>query len=78
MHRQFSRRSSLARLTPLHPASYPQSPAKTRFSGNVFALINTNRRQGIRVSAETCVPEWGGEAMDSDMIIAKLVELEGD
>ena len=53
----------------------PEAP-QMRYSGNVFALINTNRRQGIEVTAEKCVPEWGGEAMDSDMVIAKLVELE--
>ncbi len=47
-----------------------------RYSGNVFALINTNRRQGLAVTAETCIPHWDGEPMDSDMVIAKLVELE--
>ena len=53
----------------------PEAP-QTRFSGNVFALINTNRRLGLEVSAETCVPDWGGESLDADMAIAKLVELE--
>ncbi len=53
----------------------PQAP-ETRYRGNVFALINTNRKSGINVSAETCIPNWGGESMDSDMVIATLVDLE--
>lgn len=39
--------------------------------------MSNNRRLGLEVSVETCVPNWHGESMDADMAIAKLVELEG-
>ena len=53
----------------------PQAP-ETRFRGNAFALMTQNRRAGIDVSAETCIPAWGGERMDDDLVVAGLFELE--
>ena len=53
----------------------PPAP-ETRFRGNVFALVTQNRRNGLDVSAETCVPNWGGEVMDSDMVVGALYDLE--
>ena len=47
-----------------------------RYRGNVFALVTENRRNGLDVSAETCVPNWGGEVMDGDMAVGALYDLE--
>jgi len=53
----------------------PPAP-QTRFRGNVFALMTQNRRAGVDVSAETCIPDWAGEVMDGDMVVGALMELE--
>ena len=52
----------------------PAAP-KTRFRGNALALMTQNRRAGVDVSAETCVPEWDGEPMDDDMVVESLFQL---
>jgi hypothetical protein len=54
----------------------PEAP-QTRYRGNIFALINTNRINGVKVTAETCIPNWGGESMDDDMVVGALMELDG-
>ena len=43
---------------------------------NVFALMTQNRRVGVDVSAETCIPDWSGEVMDGDMVVGALLEFE--
>jgi hypothetical protein len=53
----------------------PEAP-QTRYRGNIFALINTNRINGVKVTAETCIPNWGGESMDDDMVVGALMELD--
>jgi len=53
----------------------PTAPG-TRYRGNVFALITENRRNGLDVSAETCIPDWAGETMDDDMVVGVLIDLE--
>jgi hypothetical protein len=53
----------------------PEAP-ETRFRGNVFALMTTNRRAGADVSAETCVPCWHGELMDDDLVVEGLYQLQ--
>jgi len=55
--------------------SIPQAPM-TRFRGNVFGLMTQNRRAGVDVSAETCIPDWCGEKMDDDLVVGKLIELD--
>ena len=45
---------------------------ETRFRGNVCALVTGNRRSGVDVSAETCIPDWDGERMDDDMVVEGL------
>jgi len=52
----------------------PEAPP-TRFRGNAFALMTANRRAGLGVSAETCVPEWYGERMDGDLVVDTLYRL---
>ncbi len=52
------------------------SVPETRFRGNAFALMTQNRRAGVDVSAETCIPAWAGERMDDDLVVASLFELE--
>ena len=56
--------------------SFPPQHPKHRFRGNVFALMTQNRRAGVDVSAETCIPDWAGEVMDGDMVVGALMELE--
>ena len=53
----------------------PEAP-ETRFRGNVFALVTANRRAGVDVSAETCIPDWDGERMDDDMVVEGLFQSE--
>ena len=53
----------------------PEAP-ETRFRGNVFALMTANRRPGMDVSAETCVPDWDGERMDDDLVVELLFQME--
>ncbi len=53
----------------------PEVP-ETRFRGNVFALITENRRAGVDVSAETCLPDWDGEGMDDDLVVESLFQLD--
>ena len=52
------------------------SVPETRFRGNAFALMTLDRRAGVDVSAETCIPAWCGERMDDDLVVAGLLELE--
>ncbi len=53
----------------------PEAP-RSGFRGNTFALMAQNRRAGISVSAETCIPAWQGERMDGDMVVQGLYYLE--
>ena len=53
----------------------PAAP-ETRFRGNVFVLVTENRRAGVNVSAETCVPDWDGQRMDDDVVVEGLFQLE--
>lgn len=39
-------------------------------------MITQNRRARVDVSAESCIPDWGGEIMDGDMVVGALMELE--
>jgi len=39
-------------------------------------LINENRRNGLDVSAETCIPDWRGEKMDGEMLVGTLMALD--
>ena len=39
-------------------------------------MITQNRRAGVDVSAETCIPAWQGERMDDDLVVDGLFELE--
>ncbi|WP_376691153.1 HNH endonuclease [Wenzhouxiangella sp. EGI_FJ10409] len=53
----------------------PEAP-QMRFRGNVFALMTANRRAGVDVSAETCIPDWHGERMDDDLVVESLYQLQ--
>ena len=44
----------------------------TRYRGNAFALMTANRRRGVDVSAETCIPDWDGQRMDDDLVVDAL------
>jgi len=53
----------------------PEAP-ETRYRGNVFALMTANRRSGVDVSAQTCIPDWHGERMDDDLVVEGLYQLQ--
>ena len=53
----------------------PEVP-ETRFRGNVFALVTDNRRAGIDVSAETCIPDWDGQRMDDGLVVDSLYQFQ--
>lgn len=55
--------------------THPEVP-ETRFRGNAFALMTQNRRAGLDVSAETCIPAWDGEPMDDDLVVESLFQME--
>ena len=38
--------------------------------------MTQNRRAGVDVSAETCIPAWAGERMEDDLVVEGLIELE--
>ncbi len=50
--------------------------AETRSRGNVFALRQQNRNQGLRIGRETTVPLWEGETMDYGMAVEGLLSVE--
>ncbi|RFF26887.1 MULTISPECIES: HNH endonuclease signature motif containing protein [unclassified Wenzhouxiangella] len=62
-------------FTDRHGRYIPEAP-KPRFRGNAFALMTQNRRAGVDVSAETCVPAWDGEPMDDDLVVEVLYQME--
>ena len=47
-----------------------------RFRGNVLELITENTQQDIHVTPETGECRWGGEAMDDDMAVLCMLQLE--
>ena len=38
--------------------------------------MTANRRWGVDVSAETCIPDWDGQRMDDDLVVEALFQLE--
>lgn len=48
---------------------------ETRFGGNAFALMTQNRRAGVDVSTETCIPAWDGEPMDDDLVVEVFYQM---
>jgi hypothetical protein len=48
----------------------------TRFCGNVFTLTTANRREHIRIGADTVVPRWYGDNMDDAMAVEGLIRRE--
>jgi hypothetical protein len=59
-----------------HGRTIPEAP-QTRYRGNIFTLIQANRKNGVDVTAETCIPNWGGESMDDDMVVSALMQMDG-
>jgi hypothetical protein len=50
----------------------PQAPEK-RSRGNVFAIMSTNRRNGLEITPETPIPQWHGEKMDHATAVEMLL-----
>ena len=49
---------------------------KRRFRGDVFELVDNNKRNGITITAETPIPDWLGESMDVDIVVHHLKKRE--
>lgn len=47
-----------------------------RFRGNVAAVRQLNRREGLVIDAKTAVPLWFGEKMDSSQAVLGLIQRE--
>jgi hypothetical protein len=50
----------------------PQA-AEKRSRGNVFAIMSTNRRNGLEIAPQTPIPRWHGERMDHDTAVEMLM-----
>ncbi|HSH44007.1 MAG TPA: DUF222 domain-containing protein, partial [Arenicellales bacterium] len=48
----------------------------TRFRGNVVALTNRNKDEGLNITPDTPVPIWYGNAMDESLAVGGLLDLE--
>ena len=59
----------------LHMARGYIRPRK-RLDGDT-ELIRAHRELKLDIDAETCVPEWEGEAMDIDMALDGLLAADG-
>lgn len=53
----------------MHPSG------KTPFSGNVFALRQQNRKNGLVITPESTIPLWEGEKIDDSMAVEGLLWL---
>ena len=56
----------LDRDTPVSPPS----------RGNVIEITSRNREKGLRITADTAVPQWHGERMDNSVAVEMLLECE--
>ena len=55
----------------------PNAP-EIRYPGNVFALSNQNRRNGVEVTAETCIPDRGGKRMNGEWWLGRCLTWEAE
>ena len=53
----------------------PRGP-DTRFRGNVVSIKIKNRRNGLKVTPKTSIPDWHGEQMDNAVAVDMLLEWE--
>ena len=53
----------------------PQGP-DTRSRGNVFAIRTKNHENGLEITSQTAVPNWGGEQMDHGTAVDMLLQCE--
>ena len=58
------------RFTTLVGTIIPENGAEERSRGNVFALTAQNQQSGIEIMSETTIPNWRGERMDDDLVVA--------
>jgi hypothetical protein len=47
-----------------------------RSRGNVFALTSANRKNGLKITPETSVPQWYGDKMDNGVAVDMLLQCE--
>jgi hypothetical protein len=50
--------------------------ADGRSRGNVCAIRDANRRNGLQITPNTAVPRWYGEKMDSSLAVLALIQRE--
>ncbi len=53
----------------------PECP-EIRFRGNVEAIKSRTQQRGIRITANTPIPQWFGEQMDAQIVVAGLIRRE--
>jgi hypothetical protein len=47
-----------------------------RSRGNVFAITSANRKNGLKITPETSVPQWYGDKMDNGVAVDMLLQCE--
>ena len=50
--------------------------ADGRSRGNVRAIREANRRNGLEITPKTAVPRWTGEKMDGSLAVLALIQRE--
>ena len=53
----------------------PQGP-DIRSRGNVVSIKIKNRRNGLKITPKTSIPNWHGEQMDNGVAVDMLLECE--
>jgi hypothetical protein len=53
----------------------PRGP-DTHSRGNVVAIKSGNRKNGLKITPGTSIPEWYGDQMDHGMAVDMLLECE--
>ena len=51
----------------------PVRPASTPLTGRAESLIETSTRAGLRITRDCLTPDWGGERLDLDFVLDRLL-----
>lgn len=49
------------------------SRSRKTFQRSVFELDAENADSGVQIDRKTCIPNWGGESMDLDVVVEGLL-----
>jgi hypothetical protein len=58
------------------PALLGRRPLFPRSRGNVHAIREANRQNGLEITPGTAVPRWYGEKMDGSLAVLALIQRE--